>query len=122
MSFIHNFLIVFLLLIALDFLWIGLIAKNFYKSQLSSWVTQFNVVPALFFYVLYSFMIIHFCFNSSYMLNGFLLGLMVYASYNLTNLATIQGWPICVVFVDTLWGSFMTFLTVLIAYGMIHYG
>lgn len=121
MSFIGNYLIVFLLLISLDFLWIGFIAKNFYKIQLSSWVTQFNLIPAFFFYVLYSFMIIHFCFNPLYMLNSFLLGLMVYASYNLTNLATIKHWPICVVVIDTAWGSFMTFLTVLIAYRVIYY-
>jgi len=41
-------------------------------------------------------------------LEGALFGFFTYATYDLTNLATLRGWPIRIVFIDIIWGSFLT--------------
>ena len=97
----------------IDILWLGVIAKGFYRRKLDFILSsQVNWVAALAFYLIYIAGIIFFAVRpalnsnnwSQAALLGALFGFFTYATYDLTNLATIQDWPLAVVLVDILWG------------------
>lgn len=102
---------------AIDMLWLGLIARNFYREKLGFIFTGDVRWPAaIVFYLLYIGGILYFAVNPALeaaslqkaLLNGALFGLMCYATYDLTNMATIQQWPLVVVVVDIIWGIVLT--------------
>jgi uncharacterized membrane protein len=94
-------------------LWLVVIARGFYRRQLDFILSsQVNWTAAVVFYLVYIAGIIFFAVrpaidhNSWYQaaLLGALFGFFTYATYDLTNLATIQNWPLVIVAVDILWG------------------
>jgi uncharacterized membrane protein len=98
-------------------LWLGLIARNFYRDKLGFIFTGDVRWPAaIVFYLLYIGGILYFAVNPALdaaslqkaLINGALFGLMCYATYDLTNMATIQQWPLVVVVVDIIWGIVLT--------------
>lgn len=102
---------------AIDMLWLGLIARNFYRDKLGFIFTGDVRWPAaIVFYLLYIGGILYFAVNPALevaslqkaLINGALFGLMCYATYDLTNMATIQQWPLVVVVVDIIWGIVLT--------------
>lgn len=119
---IKIFLITFVIFIAIDIVWIGFVAQDFYYTNLASIIAPtFKLLPAFIFYLIYILAIVHFVIKpglqkrsiSSLLLNGALLGLTCYATYDLTNYATLNDFPLKVVLVDLVWG---TTLTTLISY------
>ena len=105
------------LFFAIDMLWLGLIAKNFYREKLGYiMAADVNWPAAIIFYLLYIGGIMYFAINPALkeaswtlaLLNGALLGGLCYATYDLTNLATLNKWPIEIVIVDILWGIVLT--------------
>lgn len=100
----------------LDGLWLGLISKNFYRKYLGYLMgTDFVWAPALVFYALYPLAVYFFVVQPALAgnlsipaiaLRGALFGLATYATYDLTNQATIKNWPFIVTFVDLAWGTF----------------
>lgn len=94
----------------LDGLWLGLIAKSVYSKLLSPWMTSsIKWVPALLVYPLLAIGIALFVIPKVSSIGtalafGALWGLLVYGVYDLTNLATISGWPIKFVLMDIGWG------------------
>ena len=101
------------LFFAIDILWLGVIAKNFYKRHLGRFFRdRVNWTAASIFYCLYILGIIIFAilpgmnFDSMVrtVILGMLYGLFTYATYDLTNLATLKDWPVKIVVVDILWG------------------
>jgi uncharacterized membrane protein len=102
---------------AIDMVWLGLIAKNYYAKQLEGLLAPtVNWPAALTFYFLYIFGIIFLAVLPAVekeslktaILNGAVLGGIAYATYDLTNLATLKNWPLQMVFVDILWGIVLT--------------
>ena len=100
-----------------DFVWLGWAAKDYYQSQLSGLLlAQPNWVPAAAFYALYAAGVVFFCISPALetaspgkaALHGALLGALAYATYDLTNLATLKSWPLALSLVDIAWGSFAT--------------
>ncbi len=98
---------------AIDILWLGLIAKNFYAQQIGHLMRpQVNWTAAILFYLIFLagmviFVIAPAHLNGSwqYALGyGILFGFITYATYDLTNLATLKDWPLKVVIVDLIWG------------------
>ena len=99
--------------IVLDGIWLGLVAKNLYATQLKGLMTD-NVKwgAAILFYLLFIGMLIYFVIAPALQggslqiaaTRGALFGLATYATYDLTNLATLKDWPILVTFVDMAWG------------------
>lgn len=102
----------------LDFTWIGLIANEFYKKNLGPLLrmngTNLDVMwaPALVLYAIMVTGIIFFVFpfakNSSYLHTfayGAGFGLVLYATYDLTNYALVKDWPLNVTIVDMIWGA-----------------
>lgn len=115
--FIKLYLIALPIFLILDGLWLGLIAKTFYAKQIGFlFKTDINWIAALIFYLMFIAALILFVINPAIekgslthaLLYGALFGLITYATYDLTNLATLKGWPIMVTIVDLMWGSFVT--------------
>jgi uncharacterized membrane protein len=103
-------------LIVGDLLWLGFIAKSFYQSRLGELLGPIQWYGAILFYVVYVagifiFVIIPALDRSSlqYALAfGALFGFFAYATYDLTNLATLKNWSLTLTFVDIVWGMFLT--------------
>ncbi|HMS50517.1 MAG TPA: DUF2177 family protein [Candidatus Saccharibacteria bacterium] len=103
--------------LALDGMWLGLVAKNLYASQLKGLMTD-NVrwVGAGLFYALFIVGLLVFVIapalqqqNLSFALTrGALFGLVTYATYDLTNYATLKGFPLTIVGIDLLWGTLLS--------------
>jgi len=102
---------------AIDILWLGVIAKNLYNKHLRKLLApKVNWVAAIVFYLLFIVGIFYFAIVPSVeeasleqaILKGALFGFFTYATYDLTNLATLRGWPIKIVFIDIIWGSILT--------------
>lgn len=99
--------------LALDLLWLGFIANNFYQKHLESFFSdKVNWTAAIIFYFLFVLGTMIFAvypgFAQDSLLRaitfGVLFGLFTYATYDLTNLATLKDWPVPIVIVDILWG------------------
>lgn len=101
----------------IDLIWLGAVAKSFYASQLGGLMAdkpRWGV--AIAFYLVYILGIVFFASrfglaNGSVMtaaLYGAAFGFFCYATYDLTNLATLKGWPVKMVIVDIIWGTVLT--------------
>lgn len=99
---------------ALDFAWLGLVAPGFYKAQIGPLLlARPHLVPALIFYVLYVAGLVIFCVlpgvdAGSWIkaaVLGALFGLVAYATYDLSNLATLKDWTTQLSIVDMVWGT-----------------
>lgn len=106
------------ILFVIDLLWIGVIGNGFYKAQLGSLMRPDIVWPAaIVFYLLYILALAYFVLTPAVAgqtgvlkvaLVGAFFGLVAYATYDLTNLATLRDWPLTLTIVDLAWGAFMT--------------
>lgn len=123
-----TYLITLLSLVLLDGVWLGAMAKSFYKKHLGYlFADQVLIWPAVFFYIMYALGIVYFVVNpalearSLYLAiyRGAFLGLLAYGAYDLTNQATIAKWPIIVTFADMAWGVFVTALASTIVYSIV---
>ena len=101
----------------IDGLWLTVVAKNFYAKYLGYLMSKTpNLAAAGIFYLIYIFTLVVLVISpalqkqslSSAILTGALFGLCAYATYDLTNLATIRDWPLLVTIVDLVWGTFVT--------------
>jgi len=115
--FIKLFLIAVSVFFAIDMVWLGVIAKDFYAEQIGH-LLKVNVdwIPALIFYLLFVFGLVVFVIFPAIekrtlfqaILNGALFGLITYATYDLTNLATLKDWPVLVTIADLAWGAVLS--------------
>lgn len=102
-----------LIFFIIDILWLGVIAKGFYRRKLGFILSvDVNWAAAVIFYLIYIAGILFFAVrpalaNNSWrdaVILGSLFGFFTYTTYDLTNLATIKDWPLIIVVVDILWG------------------
>jgi len=100
--------------LALDALWLGVVARNFYASRMGSlMLEQPRWGVAVLFYLLFIVGLIYFAIAShliagdwrSAALNGALFGFFCYLTYDATNLAVVKGFDTTLALVDTLWGT-----------------
>ena len=103
----------FAIFAVLDLIWLGLVAKDLYRSQLSGLMAErLNLPAAAAFYLLYALGLSLFVVAPALQsgtwkaacLWGALFGLVAYATYDLTNLATLKGWSVTIVVADIVWG------------------
>lgn len=99
---------------AVDMAWLGLIAKNFYAKYVGTLMKpNVNWPAAITFYLLFVVGIVIFVLLPSIdkqswtnaLILGALFGMISYATYDLTNLATLKNWPLIVTLVDIAWGA-----------------
>jgi uncharacterized membrane protein len=116
MKFLSSYFFVVVSLLALDGVWIGVLAKGFYARQIGFLFNdKFNILPAALFYLCYAAGIVFFVLEPhegtslfKIFLIGAFLGLLAYGAYDFTNQATIKNWPLAVTVVDLLWGMVVT--------------
>lgn len=116
-SIIFSYLLTFLVFLIVDMLWLGVIAKSIYQKYLGGFLSDnVNWTAAFIFYFIFVLGISIFAIYPSVnknsvnnaILMGALFGFFTYATYDLTNLATLKGWPLSIVFIDIIWGSFLS--------------
>jgi uncharacterized membrane protein len=105
-------------LLLLDAMWLGWIAKEFYRNQLGSLMSaSVSWFPAMLFYFLYAAGLMIFVTlpainrDDSLLriaLLGAMFGLVAYGAYDLTNLATLREFPVFLALVDMTWGAFVS--------------
>ena len=112
--FIKLFLIALPVFFVIDMVWLAVVAKNFYKQQIGFLMKpNINWVAALIFYLLFIAGLVVFVISPAVVKHswvhaiifGALFGLIAYATYDLTNLATMKDWPLLVTIVDLIWGT-----------------
>lgn len=110
-DFLIYFAVAFVVFFAIDIIWLGLIARKVYKKYLGYIMAdKVRWVAALIFYVIFIAGLAYFVLlpvNVWWMalLNGALFGFIAYATYDLTNLSTLKGWPLEITFIDLAWGT-----------------
>jgi uncharacterized membrane protein len=108
------YLATLIVIIPIDFLFLGLVAKGFFTSQVGDMLGEIRLAPAILFYLLYVVGILIFVSGSpdatwqSTLLYGALFGFFCYATFELTSLSLLRHWTWPVVIVDVSWGTFVT--------------
>lgn len=99
---------------AIDMIWLGLVAKDFYRAQIGTLMkTDVNWTAAIIFYLIFIAGLVVFVISPAVekgswthaLLFGALFGFVCYATYDLTNLAVAKDWPLLVTIVDLVWGA-----------------
>lgn len=99
-----------------DMVWLGTMASRFYRPILGDIaLVGVNAPPAVVFYVLYPIGLVVFAILpalksgslTSALLLGALFGFFTYATYDLTNQATLRNWTTPLTLVDIAWGTFL---------------
>lgn len=112
--FIKLFSIALPVFFAIDMLWLGLIAKDFYAKQIGGLMkSDINWTAAIIFYLIFIIGLVVFVIMPSVLKNswldailmGALFGFVCYATYDLTNLAVAKDWPLFVTIIDLVWGA-----------------
>lgn len=125
MNYLKMYIIAFIIFLAIDAIWLGLVAPKFYKAQIGHLMSEKpNFVAAIVFYLVFIVGVVYFVINpaieaqsmSKLLVAGMLFGFMTYATYDLTNLATLKDWPITVTIVDLIWGTTLSTLIGLFTY------
>jgi uncharacterized membrane protein len=108
------YLATFVVLMALDYLFLGVLAKGFFVSQVGDMLGEVKPVPAVLFYLLYVVGVLIFVNGGATagprttLLYGALFGLFCYATFDLTALALLKRWSWAVAAVDVGWGAVVT--------------
>ena len=114
MEYLLTWLVCFVVFLTIDMVWLGVIAKTFYRNQIGHLLADdFRRTAALLFYVFYVAGIVWFCVLraddwKTAAIGGALFGFFCYATYDMTNYATLRGWPLPMVLVDVAWGTVLT--------------
>lgn len=111
---VKNFLVTLVVFFVIDIIWLAFVAKNIYRNYLGFIMSDTpNWIAALCFYVIFIAGLIYFVIHPALMtesfskalINGLIFGFVTYATYDLTNLATLKDWPIQITIIDLIWGT-----------------
>jgi len=125
MLFVKSYAATLVVFLGLDALWLGYIARSFYASQLGGLLREsVNFAAAGGFYLAYVGGVVYFAVAPALAegswqkaaLNGALLGLLAYGTYDMTNIATLKNWPVPMSVVDIAWGGVLTGISATLGY------
>ena len=120
-----TYAITLLIFFAIDLVWLGVVAKNFYRQHIGHLMSpDVNWGAAVLFYAVYIGGIVLFAIKpaieagnaSRALVYGAAFGFIAYATYDLTNQATMRDWPVLVTVVDLAWGTVLTATVAYLAY------
>ncbi|MFC3692567.1 DUF2177 family protein [Chenggangzhangella methanolivorans] len=103
--------------LVIDGIWLGLVARGFYRSQMGDLMSPSpSIAAAAAFYLIFVFGLVWFAVSpalasgswTTALVNGAVLGLVGYATYDLTNLAVVRGFPPMLAMVDLAWGTVLS--------------
>ena len=119
-AFFLAWLTIIAVFLIIDAIWLGLVAKSFYRKQLGDlMLDQPNLMIAAVFYLVYAVAILVLASLpaareeslSQALMLGALLGFAAYGTYDITNMATLKNWPATMSLVDMAWGTCLTAVT-----------
>jgi len=124
MHYLYLYLLTIPVFFIIDMLWIVGVARSFYQEKLAGLLGPVNWTAAGIFYALYIAAILIFAvlpaLQSGSPMKALVLGagfgFIAYATYDLTNLATLKDWPLIVTVVDMLWGAVLTGAVAYVSY------
>lgn len=125
MDFLITYVITLVVFFVVDIIWLGLVAKDFYQDQIGFLMKEkTNWAAAVIFYFIFIFGLVFFVINPALeaesileaLFRGAFFGFIAYATYDLTNLATLAKWPLKVTIVDLIWGTALGGLVSAISY------
>jgi len=115
--------------VALDVFWFAVVVTPLYYPLLQDFLRrEFLLLPGLLFYVLYTVALVVLAVRPGDATQGaaktaglgFILGLGAYGAYDLTNLATLEGWPPLITAIDLIWGAVLSSLSALAGWAVVH--
>jgi uncharacterized membrane protein len=117
--------VTFVVFLMLDSVWLGVISPALYKEQIGHLLApELNWTAAVMFYILFIAGLVFFAVNPSIqqnswkaaLRNGAFFGLVCYATYDLTNQATMRDWPLLITAIDLMWGTFICGISSLVSF------
>lgn len=120
MKYFVAYALVAVIFLVLDIIWLGYIAGDFNRSEYGDLLAQpFRLWPAIAFYLIYVAGVVVFVMAHAMTtgrivdaaIYGFLFGFVAYATYDMTALAVIKGFPTKAAIVDMFWGGAVTALS-----------
>ncbi len=108
-----------------DAIWLSVMGNALYRPLLGDLLAEkFNLLPAIAFYLIYIAGIVYFPIAgaiasgrwSTALVEGALFGFFAYATYDLTNQATLRDWSTVITLVDLCWGTVVTAIAATLAY------
>lgn len=114
---ITQFIVAAIVMGLIDFIWLGYVAKKLYYHEIGALLLDKpNMTAAVLFYLIYVVGIVAFAISPAIdkgswqhaLGYGVLFGVIAYATYDLTNLATLKGWSTKIVVIDMAWGGVLT--------------
>ncbi len=116
LQFAYLYLLTIPVFFLIDMLWLGVLAKGFYQDKLGGFIGPVNWTAVIIFYLIFIVGILIFAVAPALesqslakaVVLGALFGFFTYATYDLTNLATLKDWPVIVVVVDIIWGAVLS--------------
>jgi uncharacterized membrane protein len=114
---VKQYLVLLPIMLGIDMVWLGLVAKKFYDRQLAAFSRTLNLPAAVLVYLLIPLGIVLFVLPRAggdkmmALLWGGIFGLVVYGVYDLTNFATLKDWTLTMTVVDMIWGAFICGVT-----------
>jgi len=125
LTFLKLYAVSFIIFFAIDLFWLGIIAKKLYQAEIGHLLkTDVNWIAAVLFYLLFIGGLVIFVLMPAVesgnivkaILLGALFGFITYATYDLTNLATLKDWPLKITIIDLVWGTFLGTSTSTLSY------
>ena len=121
------YLVTLTIFVLIDLVWLGFVAKDFYRTSIGHLMgSGFNVPAALAFYLIFVAGLLFFAVNpaleagdwhkAAYL--GAAFGFFAYATYDLTNLATLKDWPLNLTLADIAWGTVLSSIAATIGYAV----
>lgn len=115
LQYVYVYLVSVPVFFAIDMVWLGFVAQQFYQSQIGYLLGPVNWPVAIAFYLIFLVGLLIFVIAPAIearslmhaLVYGALFGFFTYATYDLTNWATIRDWPALVSIVDMAWGTFL---------------
>ena len=113
-KYVATYAATFVVMVALDMIWLGVVAKSFYQEGIGHLMAGKPVVSvAVAFYVIYAIGLVFFAVVATESASGYaktalygaLFGFFAYATYDLTNLATLKNWPVGLALLDMACGT-----------------
>jgi uncharacterized membrane protein len=129
MTYIKNFFITFIVFMTIDLIWLGVVARKLYNKYLGYIMAKnINWIAAIIFYIIFVVGLLIFVIQPAIgkesiqhiIYYGMAYGFITYATYDLTNLATLKDWPIEITIIDLIWGTTLATLTSYFSYLIIN--
>lgn len=111
---IRTYLITLVVFFTIDIIWLGVISKKLYRDELGYIMSDKpNWIAAIIFYLIFILGVVFFVISPAVekdswtyaLFVGMFFGFITYATYDLTNLATLKDWPLKITIIDLLWGT-----------------